>query len=141
MTKNSIYISLLLALSACAPATTTDTTQPVVVTQPQEQPPQVAPLKVEVVTTPPPVFSRLVTYDSSELTVTLLEDLLRVELTPGIHGAWFRLLVNGSVSKATGDYIGMSDSLPILNFSYIPGLEVQTAPTISGPWVTVAKTQ
>lgn len=135
--------ALALSLTACgAPTLTTQAPEASPVTVPTPPaPPSPEPTPAPAPAPEPAPASPLTVLDSAEVTVTLHGDTLTIALSPGVQGAWFRLLVDGQLSRATGDYVGLSGSMPLLNFAVIPGLEVQTSPATAGPWTTVARTQ
>ncbi|GGR19012.1 hypothetical protein [Deinococcus ruber] len=125
-----------LALSACAPAVMTQASSPPI-TAPA---PPVPVVSVPVQTAP------LTVLDVSAVTVTLDEFELTIRLNPDVPGVWLRVLLpDGSVSPVTlSPYcpcLGLSAQLPSLKLTFLPGLSIQTAPTLDGPWTVAANTQ
>jgi hypothetical protein len=129
-------ILLALALTACtvpaqAPAVT-PTPSPVTVT------PDPAPV------IPAPTGPLLV-LDSSGVTVTLENKVLKIELTSA--PVWMRIkLPDDSISPITvSPYCGCLDmhagGLTILKVDFLKGLTVETSTSTSGPWTVAAKTQ
>ncbi|GGR00385.1 hypothetical protein [Deinococcus ruber] len=134
---NRLLLFAALALSACAPATT----------QQASSPPVTAPApSVPVVSVPVQTAAPLTVLDVSAVTVTLDESELTIRLNPDVPGIWLRIVLpDGSISPVTvSPYcgcLGLSAQLPSLILTFLPGLSIQTAPTLDGPWTVAATTQ
>ncbi|GGR39734.1 hypothetical protein [Deinococcus ruber] len=123
-----------LALSACAPATT----------QQASSPPVTAPAPPVPVVSVPVQTAPLTVLDVSAVTVTLDESELTIRLNPDVPGIWLRVMLpDGSISPVTvSPYcgcLGLSAQLPSLKLTSLPGLSIQTAPTLNGPWTVAAQ--
>ncbi|GGR11339.1 hypothetical protein [Deinococcus ruber] len=134
-----LLLCAALVLCACAPATLTQASSPPIpITAP--------PPPIPVVSVPVSVVPSLVTTDASQVTVTFDDQELTIRLNPGVPGIWLKVVLpDGSVSPVTvSPYcpcLGLSAQLPSLHLSFLPGLSIQTAPTLDGPWTVVATTQ
>ena len=136
-----LLLAFALALTACAPAVV-KTDPPVVIIVPP-------------VIIPPPVIppatipaGPLVVTDASQVVTTLVKDVLKIELTPGVLGVWLRLTLPDGTPSPVTDTNGPCHCLGLggasaheISLTFLPGVLVSTSPSLDGPWTPAALTR